>query len=164
MTTMRRFAGLLAVCTLTAAQAQFIDERKPSAPPAAEPVPATAPSQAPVPASSTAVAPVVAPALAAPAQTWEVRTTDLRIDRTLERWAQAAGWRLQWDAARHVEIGAPTTFTGSFESAVRAILSSPGIRLSEFPLEGCIYPNQPPLLRITRQGEQVAECPTEYQE
>lgn len=97
-------------------------------------------------------------------RSWEVRTSDLRIDRTLERWAQAAGWRVQWDALRHVEIGAPTTFRGTFEAAVRALLATPGIRLSEFPLEGCLYPNDPPLLRITRQGEQFHECPREYVE
>jgi hypothetical protein len=37
-------------------------------------------------------------------------------------------------------------------------LSSPGIRMSDFPLEACIYANTPPLVRITRQGEQTREC------
>ena len=35
---------------------------------------------------------------------------------------------------------------------------SAGIRQSDYPLEACIYANTPPLVRITRQGEQAREC------
>lgn len=121
-----------------------------------------APAAAPKKSESAAPAPTSLPAGAVKVERWEVRTSDIRIDRTLERWAQQAGWRVQWDAARHVEVGAPTAFSGSFEQAVKATLNTPGIRLSEFPLEACIYPNDPPLLRVTRQGEQSVECPMEF--
>ena len=114
-----------------------------------------APSAAPEPAAVSAPAPL---------QAWRIEPTDLRLDRVLRRWAEAAGWRIQWDAARHVELAGPNTFRGSFEQAVAQVLSTPGIRLSEYPLEGCIYPNTPPLLRITRQGEQAIECPSEFKQ
>jgi len=89
---------------------------------------------------------------------WEVRTADVTLSRTLERWSLAAGHKLRWDAARNFLIGAPDVYMGSFEGALEHLLSSPGIRHSDFPLEACIYANTPPLVRITRQGEQSREC------
>lgn len=91
-------------------------------------------------------------------QSWEVRTSDVTLSRTLERWAASAGYRLKWDAARNFLISAPSTFSGDFEEALSQALSTPGVRLSDYPLEACIYPNTPPLARITRQGEQTREC------
>ncbi len=93
---------------------------------------------------------------------WEIRATDVRLDLVLERWAKTAGWRVQWDANRHVELAGPNTFKGAFRDVVGQVLSTPGIKFSEFPLEGCIYPNVPPLIRITRMGDQTSECPEEY--
>ena len=78
--------------------------------------------------------------------------------RTLERWSHAAGYKLKWDASKNFLIGAPDVYTGSFESAIQSVLSSAGIRLSDYPLEACIYTNTPPLVRITRQGQQAREC------
>jgi hypothetical protein len=89
---------------------------------------------------------------------WEVRTSDITLYRTLERWSSAAGYKLKWDAAKNFLIGAPDVYAGSFESALQSVLSSSGIRLSDYPLEACIYANTPPLVRITRQGEQAREC------
>ncbi len=89
---------------------------------------------------------------------WEVKTSDVTLYRTLERWSQAAGYKLKWDAARNFLIGAPDIYVGTFESALQSVLSSAGIRLSDYPLEACIYANTPPLVRITRQGEQAREC------
>jgi len=90
---------------------------------------------------------------------WEVRTQDITLARTLERWAADAGVHIKWDAQRNFLIGASDVYVGSFESALQAVLGSSGIRQSDFPLEACIYPNHPPLVRITRQGEQAQECP-----
>lgn len=89
---------------------------------------------------------------------WEVKTSDVTLLRTLERWALDAGFKLKWDAAKNFLIGASDVYTGSFEEALQAVLSSAGIRLSDYPLEACIYGNTPPLVRITRQGDQVREC------
>nr|WP_291740492.1 TcpQ domain-containing protein [Limnobacter sp. UBA1615] len=55
-------------------------------------------------------------------------------------------------------IAAGTTFSGTFEYAVEQVLETPGIKNSEYPLEACVYNNEPPLLRITRLGDQKEEC------
>jgi hypothetical protein len=89
---------------------------------------------------------------------WEVRPSDITLARTLERWAMVAGHKLKWDASRNFLIGASDVYLGSFEGALQQVLSSSGIRFSDYPLEACIYTNTPPLVRITRQGEQAREC------
>jgi hypothetical protein len=89
---------------------------------------------------------------------WNVLVQDITLARTLERWGAQAGVRVKWDAQRNFLIGAPDSMEGTFETALKAILSSSGIRQSDYPLEACIYANSPPLVRITRQGEQAREC------
>lgn len=99
-------------------------------------------------------------AAASSAKSFEVRLTDIKISTSMNRWAADNGVRIRWDADRHVLVGAPETFKASsvFEAITQA-LSTPGIRNSDYPLEVCEYPNTPPLLRITRQGEQAKDCP-----
>ena len=89
---------------------------------------------------------------------WNVLVQDITLARTLERWGAQAGYRVKWDAQRNFLIGAPDSVDGTFETALKAILNSAGIRQSDYPLEACIYANTPPLVRITRQGEQSREC------
>ena len=89
---------------------------------------------------------------------WTVLVQDITLARTLERWGAQAGYRVKWDAQRNFLIGAPDSVEGSFEAALKAVLDSAGIRQSDYPLEACIYANTPPLVRITRQGEQAREC------
>ncbi len=93
----------------------------------------------------------------APAR-WSVLVQDITLARTLERWGAQAGYRVKWDAQRNFLIGAPDIVEGTFETALKTILNSAGIRQSDYPLEACIYANTPPLVRITRQGEQAREC------
>lgn len=103
--------------------------------------------------------PSATPGTALPLETrWEVRTSDVTLSKTVERWTAAAGHKLKWDAARNFLIGAPDVYVGTFEGALQHLLSSPGIRHSDYPLEACVYANTPPLVRITRQGEQSREC------
>lgn len=111
-------------------------------------------------AAGAAAVPAASPLPAAPPAPlrWEVRTQDITLSRTLERWAAQAGYRLKWDAARNFLIGASDVYQGGFEDALQAVLGSAGIRGSDYPLEACIYANTPPLVRITRQGEQSREC------
>jgi len=105
------------------------------------------------------VAPYAGAAAADPASGhWNVLVQDITLSRTLERWGAQAGYRVKWDAQRNFLIGAPDSVDGSFETALKAILNSAGIRQSDYPLEACIYANTPPLVRITRQGEQSREC------
>ena len=89
---------------------------------------------------------------------WAVLVQDITLERTLQRWGAQAGVRLKWDAQRNFLIGAPDTIDGTFEAALKTVLGSAGIRQSDYPLEACIYANDPPLVRITRQGEQSREC------
>ena len=104
------------------------------------------------------VAPFLSASAPQDAQRWEVKSSDVTLARTFERWSAAAGHKLKWDAARNFLIGAPDVYVGSFEGAVQHVLRSPGIRFSDYPLEACVYANTPPLMRITRLGEQVREC------
>ena len=108
------------------------------------------------PASPAASTSTVPPAAAV--RRWRVLTQDITLARTLERWAGEAGYRIKWDAQRNFLIGAPDCVVGSFETALQSVLGSAGIRESDYPLEACIYANTPPLVRITRQGEQAREC------
>ena len=89
---------------------------------------------------------------------WSVLVQDITLARTLERWGAQAGYRVKWDAQRNFLIGAPDSVEGTFEVALKTLLNSAGIRQSDYPLEACIYANTPPLVRITRQGEQTREC------
>lgn len=95
---------------------------------------------------------------------WEVKPTDIRLSATFERWARESGERgkpvtVLWHAGRHVLIEAPTRYAGSFQDAVENALKSPSILHSDYPLEACVYPNSPPVVRVTRLGEQKRECP-----
>lgn len=89
---------------------------------------------------------------------WELRVEDGRLDKAIRRWAKEAGYTFRWDADRYVLIAAGTTFSGTFEHAIEQVLETPGIKNSEYPLEACVYNNEPPLLRITRLGDQKEEC------
>lgn len=89
---------------------------------------------------------------------WVLKLEDVRIDRAFNRWSKEAGYSFRWDADRYVLIAAPSVYQGSFLDAVRQVLETPGIVHSEYPLEACVYANNPPLLRVTRLGDQVEEC------
>ena len=91
---------------------------------------------------------------------YEIRLSDIKISTSMNRWAAENNVRIRWDADKHVLVGAPMTFRASnILDAISQALSTPGIRNSDYPLEVCEYPNTPPLLRITRQGEQTKDCP-----
>jgi len=101
-----------------------------------------------------------APARPAAGKAFEVKLSDIKLSTAMSRWAADNGVRIRWDADKHVLIGAPMVFNAAntFDAVTQA-LSTPGIKNSDYPLEVCEYPNRPPLLRITRQGEQAKDCP-----
>jgi hypothetical protein len=99
-----------------------------------------------------------APVIAKPALTWKVELKDVYIANTLQRWASGQGWRVKWDAAKNFVVEAPDSYVGTFEDAVTALLSAPGIQNSRYPVDVCFYPNTPPLARVTLRGEQDKEC------
>lgn len=112
-------------------------------------------------------APVAPPPPAIPQKRWEVRVSDIRLAATFERWAREAveegrvpkGFKMLWDADRHVLIDATPVYGGSILEAIEQALSTPAIRHSPYPLEACIYENAPPLVRITKRGDQSDACP-----
>ena len=89
---------------------------------------------------------------------WVLKLEDVRVDKALKRWSKEAGYSFRWDADRYVLIAAPSVYEGEFLEAVQQVLETPGIIYSEYPLEACVYANTPPLLRVTRLGDQVEEC------
>lgn len=89
-----------------------------------------------------------------PIRTWSVLTTDVRLETTMERWAREGGYKLVWDADRHILISAADSFNGTISDAINRVLSSPAIRDSDYPLEAVFYANTPPVIRITRLGDQ----------
>ena len=94
-----------------------------------------------------------------PIKTWRVQSEDVRLSTTLERWTKEAGYNLIWDAQKQVLLSAKDSFSGTLEEALTRVLSSPAIQKSDYPLEACFYPNQPPVIRVTRLGDQAEECP-----
>lgn len=95
---------------------------------------------------------------------WQLKASDVRVATTFERWAKESTDRgmpysILWDAGKHVLIEAPTEFHGTFLEAVKQALKSPSILESDYPLEACEYPNTPPVIRVTRWGEQAKDCP-----
>lgn len=107
----------------------------------------------PTPATMAPVA-----AASAGAYKWVVDLKDVTLSQTFTRWAEQAGWRVRWDADKHILVEARDELAGTFEQAVTEVLSSPGIAQGTYPLEVCFYPNKPQLARITRRGEQGKEC------
>lgn len=110
-------------------------------------------------------APVTPTAVAVPHE-WKVLVGDVRLATTFERWANEAAvgakpehFKVLWDAGKHVLIDATPTYKGTFLDAVNEALSSPAIKLSAYPLEACVYQNSPPLVRITKRGDQTEACP-----
>lgn len=113
-----------------------------------------------LPARLIGTAEPAATAAAVPMRAYEVHVADVRLVASMQRWAAMDGVRLRWDADKHVLITVPMTFQArSAFDAIAQVLSTSGIRNGSFPLEVCEYPNQPALLRITRQGEQAKDCP-----
>jgi Toxin co-regulated pilus biosynthesis protein Q len=115
-------------------------------------------SQVSVPAVALEAVVPPAPVIAKPATIWKVELKDVYIANTLQRWASGQGWRVKWDAAKNFVVEAPDSYAGTFEEAVTALLSAPGIQNSRYPVDVCFFPNTPPLARITLRGEQDKEC------
>jgi hypothetical protein len=144
--------ALLVLGTAIQARAEFIDERTPVQ------QSGKASAKAPDAATATSTAVVAAVAMPTPQQSWDIQLKDINFATVFHRWAHKAGYRVRWDAQKHFLVEAPDNVAGTFEDAVNAVLESPGIAQSAYPLEVCIYPNTPPLARITRKGEQDKEC------
>ena len=146
-----------ASATLATAQSALIAASAPSPSQAASspmPVASTVVSSAALPSPKSVPPPIPGSVK----KTWVILPTDGKLATTFERWAKADGMKLVWDAKQHVMLSSADTFSGTLIEALNRVLGSPAIRLSAYPLEACIYPNDPPVLRITRLGDQTLEC------
>lgn len=89
---------------------------------------------------------------------WQLQLQDVTVYAAFSRWAKTAGWRVLWDADKHLLIDTPDVISGDFEQALAAVVGSPSVANGSYPLEVCFYPNTPPLARITKRGEQAKDC------
>lgn len=157
--------------TLAAVPLASVPAIAPASVKSVEPKPAEVKGASVVKLAEVKGAVAVKPAVAAPpppprmpVQQWEVRVSDVRLAATFERWAKQSAdagmpYKILWDAEKHVLIDATPVYGGSFLEAIEQALKTPAIRRSAYPLEACLYDNNPPVVRITKLGEQAKDCP-----
>ena len=83
-------------------------------------------------------------------QTWQVLLQDKTLSQTLFRWAQAAGWQIQWDAERDHPIEASIEIQATFVGALKMVMES--LADSEYPLQAVLNP-QTRSMRVVRHNE-----------
>jgi Toxin co-regulated pilus biosynthesis protein Q len=83
-------------------------------------------------------------------QPWQVRLQDKTLSQTLFRWAQTAGWQIQWDAERDHPIEASFQIEATFVQALKIVMES--LADSEYPLQAVLNP-QTRSMRIVRHNE-----------
>jgi len=114
--------------------AGFVDERKPTSPPASVASTASAHSSGAV-AAVRATEPVG----------YSVLKSDQSVRETLTRWAASAGWAHlpeHWAIAEDYSVGGtagPEVFGADFKGAVRVLISSTD--LTSRPAQPCFYAN-----------------------
>jgi Toxin co-regulated pilus biosynthesis protein Q len=93
---------------------------------------------------------VLEPSSEGEAQPWQVRLQDKTLSQTLFRWAQTAGWQIQWDAERDHPIEASFQIEATFVQALKIVMES--LADSEYPLQAVLNP-QTRSMRIVRHNE-----------
>ena len=83
-------------------------------------------------------------------QTWQVLLQDKTLSQTMFRWAQAAGWQIQWDAERDHPIEASIEIQATFVQALKMVMES--LADSEYPLQAVLNP-QTRSMRVVRHNE-----------
>lgn len=116
------------------------------------------PKAASAAASTAAGAGVAAPA-SAPARKgagvakaptrWSISERDRTLRTALERWAQAAGWRLLWELGVDYRLEAPSTIDGTFEEAISAVVAN--MERAEVPPRAIFYRGNQ-VLRVVARG------------
>lgn len=131
-------AAVLTVAVLGFSHAQGIERRTESYQSPAGALPLAAPSAQP--GNSP-----IAIAIARPAPTFDVKTSDRSVREALARWARSAGWvhePIHWtlDKDHPVEgVAGPEVFGEDFRTAVRKLLAS--TELTDRPVQPCFYAN-----------------------
>jgi len=81
---------------------------------------------------------------------WQVLLQDKTLSQTLFRWAQVAGWQIQWDAERDHPIEASIQIQATFVQALKMVMES--LADSEYPLQAVLNP-QTRSMRVVRHNE-----------
>lgn len=82
-----------------------------------------------------------------PKPAFAVTVEDGNVRRTLDRWAETAGWTFSpehWAVRVDIPLTGSATFTPDFKNSVQALLSS--TELGDTPVHGCFYSNH--VLRV----------------
>lgn len=103
---------------------------------------ATAPAASAAPAAAAATtAPVTA--------RWVLSERDKTLKGALERWAQAAGWRLVWELGVDYRIDAAASIEGTFESAITEVVKN--MEHADVPPKAIFYRGNQ-VLRVVARG------------
>lgn len=105
--------------------------------------------QSPIYARSTWV-PMQEPIMEGESKAWQVLVQDKTLSQTLFRWAQTAGWQIQWDAERDHPIEASFQIQATFVQALKIVMES--LVDSEYPLQAVLNA-QTRSLRVVRHNE-----------
>ena len=123
--------------------------------PAGAPAPA-APEEAPPPASP-APAPAAVPAAGAAAASaredavkhWSLSERDKTLRGALQKWSQAAGWRLVWELGVDYRIDASASIDGTFETAISEVVKN--MEHADVPPKAIFYRGNQ-VLRVVPRG------------
>jgi hypothetical protein len=117
------------------------EEAPPPAPPAAAPAPAPTPAQA----AGTATAAPREDAV----KHWSLSERDKTLKGALQKWSQAAGWRLVWELGVDYRIDASASIDGTFETAISEVVKN--MEHADVPPKAIFYRGNQ-VLRVVPRG------------
>ena len=80
---------------------------------------------------------------------WAMSERDKTLKGALERWSQAAGWRLIWELAVDYRIDAAASVDGTFEAAISEVMKN--MEHAEVPPKAIFYRGNQ-VLRVVARG------------
>lgn len=86
-----------------------------------------------------------------PKEVWAVSPQDVNVRRALTRWADKAGWQVEWQASEDVLISSSASFEGDFKSAVDQLFGA--LTTTDVGLVPLRYKNK--VIRVTESGKRA---------
>lgn len=86
-----------------------------------------------------------------PKEIWSVSPQDVNVRRALMRWADKAGWQVEWQASEDILISSSASFEGDFKSAVDQLFSA--LTTTDVGLVPMRYKNK--VIRVTESGKRA---------
>lgn len=86
-------------------------------------------------------------------KTWEIRTSDVTISRSLRRWGEESGYQVIWESPKDFPVMASAAFSGSFQDALKAVIES--LSKTDSPMQATYYVNG--VVHITRYNGQSVD-------